>query len=130
MSEDVPYDTAARDSPVARRAASDFGTALGLGLDMALVLLDDSDPSSRRVMARLERAAARCAREQVPLEAIQHVIHDSVKTGLGLGDPGRRRLGFGMGGSDECLIVDLLDTLTSAVSRAYVAQLRSAPGSL
>src|SRR5690606_35706670 len=113
MSEDVPYETAARDSPVARRAESDFGTALGLGLDMALVLLDDSDPSSRRVMARLERAAARCAREQVPLEAIQHVIHDSVKTGLGLGDPDRRRLGLGVVGTGDRLRGALLLVLTS-----------------
>lgn len=102
---------------------ADFGTAFRVGLGLALALLDDSDPSGQQVLARLELAAARWAREEVPLEIIQHALHEGVKNGLGL-RPGAGRAD----GSDGCFVADVLDTLTSAVSRAYVAQVRAGRG--
>lgn len=108
------------------RRGSDFETAFRVGLGLALALLDDSDPSGRRVLARLEVAAARWAREEVPLEVIQHALHEGVKSGLGLRDPAARRTSAAtVDGVDGCFVVDVLDTLTAAVSRAYVAQVRS-----
>ncbi|MEU4311902.1 hypothetical protein [Nocardia sp. NPDC024068] len=102
---------------------ADFGTAFRVGLGLALALLDDSDPSGQQVLARLEVAAARWAREDVPLEVIQHALHEGVKNGLGLRpEPGRA------GGVDGCFVADVLDTLTAAISRAYVAQVRADRG--
>ncbi|WP_433492768.1 hypothetical protein [Nocardia grenadensis] len=107
--------------PAAReRPGPDFETAFRVGLGMALALLDDSDPSGRQVLARLEVAAARWAREEVPLEMIQHALHQGVKSGLGLRNSAER--------VDGGFVIDVLDTLTAAVSRAYVAQVRSRPG--
>ncbi|WP_063058158.1 hypothetical protein [Nocardia sienata] len=113
--------------PVAReRPGSDFETAFRVGLGMALALLDDSDPSGRRILARLELAAARWAREEVPLEIIQHALHEGVKSGLGLrSSAARQTLDTAADSVDGCFVVDVLDTLTAAVSRAYVAQVRS-----
>lgn len=103
---------------------TDFGTAFRVGLELALALLDDSDPSGRQVLARLEVAAARWAREEVPLELIQHALHEGVKNGLGLTDSRIPRHPE-PGCVDGTFVVDVLDTLTAAVSRAYVAQVRS-----
>ncbi|WP_280460326.1 hypothetical protein [Nocardia carnea] len=110
----------------ARRPVADFGTAFRVGLGLALALLDDSDPSGRQVLARLEVAAARWAREEVPLEVIQHALHEGVKSGLGLrGSRLPCRSDPASGGVDGSFVVDVLDTLTAAVSRAYVAQVRN-----
>lgn len=113
--------------PAAReRPGSDFETAFRVGLGMALALLDDSDPSGRQVLARLEVAAARWAREEVPLEIIQHALHEGVKSGLGLrSSAARQNLDAAAESVDGGFVVDVLDTLTAAVSRAYVAQVRS-----
>lgn len=108
--------------PARERPGADFGTAFRVGLGLALALLDDSDPSGRRILARLELAAARWAREEVPLEIIQHALHEGVKSGLGLRGPAARHT---LDSVDGCFVVDVLDTLTAAVSRAYVAQVRS-----
>lgn len=109
-----------------RRPVADFGTAFRVGLGLALALLDDSDPSGRQVLARLEVAAARWAREEVPLEVIQHALHEGVKSGLGLGGSRLlRSVDPAAEGLDGSFVVDVLDTLTAAVSRAYVAQVRS-----
>ncbi|WP_327151351.1 hypothetical protein [Nocardia sp. NBC_01329] len=114
------------DSEKTERPGSDFETAFRVGLGLALALLDDSDPSGRQVLARLEVAAARWAREGIPLEIIQHALHEGVKSGLGLRDPAGRRTSAGVADNvDGCFPVDVLDTLTAAVSRAYVAQVRS-----
>ncbi|MEU1981613.1 hypothetical protein [Nocardia sp. NPDC019395] len=116
-------------TPSTQRPAADFGTAFRVGLGLALALLDDSDPSGQQVLARLEVAAARWAREDVPLEVIQHALHEGVKSGLGLG--GSRRLrptDPAADGVDGSFVVDVLDTLTAAVSRAYVAQVRGGQG--
>jgi hypothetical protein len=115
------------ETPSTQRPAADFGTALRVGLGLALALLDDSDPSGQQVLARLEVAAARWAREDVPLEVIQHALHEGVKSGLGLGNSRLLRSADpGSDGVDGSFVVDVLDTLTAAVSRAYVAQVRSA----
>lgn len=114
-----------RSACVAERPVADFHTAFRVGLGLALALLDDSDPSGQQVLARLELATARWARADIPLEVIQHALHEGVKTGLGLRDP---RPGAtadpGAEGVDGSFVVDVLDTLTAAVSRAYVAQVR------
>ncbi|WP_459546528.1 hypothetical protein [Nocardia sp. X0981] len=115
----------ARSVCAVERPVADFETAFRVGLGLALALLDDSDPSGQQVLARLELAAARWARAGIPLEVIQHALHEGVKNGLGLRDP---RPGptadTGIEKVDGSFVVDVLDTLTTAVSRAYVAQVR------
>ncbi|MGW1737994.1 hypothetical protein ACWCPQ_04215 [Nocardia sp. NPDC001965] len=114
------------DPETTERPGADFETVFRVGLGLALALLDDSDPSGRQVLARLEVAAARWAREEVPLEIIQHALHEGVKSGLGLRGPAAPRTpAVPADNVDGCFVVDVLDTLTTAVSRAYVAQVRS-----
>ncbi len=72
------------DEPDPTHGGIDFGTALRIGLGLAPALLDDSDPSDRRVLARLENAATRWAREEIPLEVVHHALHEGVKNGLEL----------------------------------------------
>lgn len=113
------------DEPGFAPGGTDFGTALRIGLGLALALLDDSDPSGRRVLARLEQAAIRWARQEIPLEVVRHALHEGVKRGLELRGSPSSPLGT-HGVADSCFVVDVLDTLTTTVSRAYVAELRSA----
>lgn len=113
----------ARSASTAERPVADFETAFRVGLGLALALLDDSDPSGHRVLARLELAAARWARAGIPLEVVQHALYEGVKTGLGL--RGSRPDPAVADGGDDSFVVDVLDTLTAAVCRAYVAQMRS-----
>lgn len=114
-----------RSAYAEERPVADFETAFRVGLGLALALLDDSDPSGRQVLARLELAAARWARADIPLEVIQHALHEGVKNGLGLRDPRPEPAAApGVEGVDSSFVVDVLDTLTAAVSRAYVAQVR------
>ncbi|WP_040790480.1 hypothetical protein [Nocardia paucivorans] len=112
------------DAPDSVPGGTDFGTALQIGLGLALALLDDSDPSGRRILARLEQAAVCWARQEIPLEVVQHALHEGVKSGLGLRDSPPSRGVSGL--VDGCFVVDVLETLTTTVSRAYVAELRSA----
>ncbi|MGV9613623.1 hypothetical protein [Nocardia xishanensis] len=92
----------------------DFGTAIRMGLDLALALVEDADPSLDGMLRTLERHTTLWALDGVPIDDIQHAVHEGVKSGLAqLRDEAGPLL-------DCLLVVDLLDIMTSTVSRAYL----------
>ncbi|TQM32752.1 hypothetical protein [Nocardia bhagyanarayanae] len=100
----------------------DFGTAIRMGLDLALALVEDTDTSLDGMLRTLERHTKRWALDGVPIDEIQHAVHDGVRSGLA-------QLRDDAGPMLDCvLVVDLLDVMTSAVSRAYVAADRTVRG--
>ncbi|MBO0853090.1 MAG: helix-turn-helix domain-containing protein [Nocardia sp.] len=107
-------------------------------LELALSLLDGRDIPDKT--KHLENAAAAWAREGVPIDTIHHAIHEGFKIGFDLAvtnttagiagqDPGEQALteaDYTNLLTGTRLLVEILDTMTTAVSGAYVRELRSA----
>lgn len=119
-------------------------------LELAVSMLDGKD--IRAKTERLEDAAGQWAREGVPINTIHHAIHEGFKIGLDLVTgaalrqaggayrpedaaepvPGGSRTVLTLGEDDYLSLVDgakrvveMLDTMTTAVSVAYVRELRA-----
>ncbi|MQY17680.1 PucR family transcriptional regulator [Nocardia macrotermitis] len=114
-------------------------------LELAVSMLDGKDVRAKT--ERLEDAAGQWAREGVPINTIHHAIHEGFKIGLDLvtGAAVRHQsLGADRGGdagSEPMLtlntadyenlvdgakrVVEMLDTMTTAVSVAYVRELKA-----
>lgn len=109
-------------------------------LEISVSMLDGQDIPEKT--ERLEEAAAQWAREGVPIDTIHHAIHEGFKIGFDLVVANAAAAQRGSGGSDEAmltltladyeslldgakLVVEMLDTLTTAVSMAYVRELRA-----
>lgn len=110
-------------------------------LELAVSMLDGKD--IRAKTERLEDAAGQWAREGVPINTIHHAIHEGFKIGLDLVTGAALRHAVGaaeppagtvltLGDEDyESLVrgakrvVEMLDTMTTAVSVAYVRELRA-----
>ncbi|WP_024804605.1 CdaR family transcriptional regulator [Nocardia sp. BMG51109] len=107
-------------------------------LELAVGMLDGTNIPEK--IERLKDAAAQWAREGVPIDTIHHAIHEGFKIGLELvvsGSAGRQRAAAGdgemvitladyeslIGGAK--LVVEMLDTMTTAVSTAYVRELKA-----
>ncbi|MBF6174446.1 helix-turn-helix domain-containing protein [Nocardia blacklockiae] len=111
-----------------------------LCLELAVSMLDGADvPEKTR---KLEDTAAQWAREGVPIDTIHHAIHEGFRLGLDLvvtsatnsyrrtvdGDEqmlALRREDYDNLVGAAKMVVDMLDTMTTAVSKAYVRELRS-----
>ncbi|RDI42464.1 hypothetical protein [Nocardia mexicana] len=113
---------------------SDWGTGgsdptavMRLGFELAIVLLDATEAAATQALHRLEDAAADWARDGVPIDTVQHAIHCGVKVSLDRIDPSGGR-GRSDPLADRAFLVDILDVLTSTVSRAYVAAIQHRPG--
>ncbi|WP_067834384.1 hypothetical protein [Nocardia lijiangensis] len=100
----------------------DFGTAIRMGLDLALALVEDADTSLDGMLRTLERHTTLWALDGVPIDEVQHAVHEGVKSGLAQLRDGAEPV------LDCSLVVDLLDIMTSAVSRAYLAADRTLRG--
>ncbi|WP_433709462.1 PucR family transcriptional regulator [Nocardia sp. CA-084685] len=110
-------------------------------LELAVSMLDGSNIPEKT--GRLEDAAAQWAREGVPIGTIHHAIHEGFKIGFDLVvSPALAQ--HRASGSDDTepmltpsmadyhsildgakLVVEMLDTMTTAVSVAYVRELRA-----
>ncbi|QLY30529.1 PucR family transcriptional regulator [Nocardia huaxiensis] len=110
-------------------------------LEIAVSMLDGEDIPAK--IGRLQEAAAQWAREGVPIDTIHHAIHEGFQIGFDLvvdtaaakyrmssGHPA-----FTISGEDyeslvgaAKLVVAMLDRMTTAVSLAYVRELRSVVG--
>ncbi|RDI55862.1 PucR family transcriptional regulator [Nocardia mexicana] len=115
----------------------DVTTITRMNLEFAVSMLDGTDIPDK--IERLKDAAAQWAREGVPIDTIHHAIHEGFKIGLELVVSGtaarQRKTGDGtmtitlsdyealMGGAER--VVGMLDTMTTAVSMAYVRELRA-----
>ncbi|WP_024806098.1 hypothetical protein [Nocardia sp. BMG51109] len=133
-SADGPLDRSggARDSPWNPEKRWDTGgsdptAVMRLGFELAIVLLDATESAAAVALHRLEDAAADWARDGVPIDTVQHAIHRGVKVSLDRIDPTGAR-GRTDPVADRAFLVDMLDVLTSAVSRAYVAEIQARPG--
>ncbi|MEV0299349.1 hypothetical protein [Nocardia sp. NPDC050710] len=106
------------------QVGADFSAAFREGLDRAIAILDDLDESGV-VLARLELAAAQGARDGVPIEVVQHAVRESVQTSFGLVEPSASHTISGVR-VDGVHMVEVLELLTAAVSRAYGMHSRTA----
>ncbi|MBB5911343.1 hypothetical protein BJY24_000210 [Nocardia transvalensis] len=100
-------------------SGSDPKSVMRLGFELAIVLLDATEAVATQALERLEVAAGDWARDGVPIDTVQHAIHRGVKVSLDRIDPTGER-----GCADRAFLVDMLDLLTSTVSRAYVAAIQ------
>ncbi|MEV0246332.1 helix-turn-helix domain-containing protein [Nocardia sp. NPDC050712] len=107
-------------------------------LELAVSMLDGTDAPDK--IRRLEHSAAQWAREGVPIDTVHRAMHEGFRIGLDLvvssaangysheDDP--QLLVLRRGDYDDLvggarIVVDILDTMTTAVSKAYVRELRS-----
>ncbi|MEU6586140.1 helix-turn-helix domain-containing protein [Nocardia sp. NPDC046763] len=108
-------------------------------LEFAVAMLDGQNiPAQTK---KLEAAAAQWAREGVPIDTIQHAIHEGFLMGLDLvvsGTAPRRAMPRDAASegpiafadyenllSGTRLVVEMLDTMTTTISKAYVRELRA-----
>jgi len=131
----------------------DITTITRTCLELAISLLDGRDIPEKT--ERLKDAAAAWAREGVPIDTIHHAIHEGFKIGFDLvvtnattktrtNTGGGNNSNAGTGPADNSeptltlthtdytnllqgakLLVEILDTMTTAVSHAYVRELRA-----
>ncbi|MFE9322270.1 PucR family transcriptional regulator [Nocardia sp. NPDC052278] len=109
-------------------------------LELAVSMLDGSNIPEKT--ERLENAAAQWAREGVPIDTIHHAIHEGFKIGFDLvvSTALAQQCASGSAETDPMLlsmadyqsildsaklVVEMLDTMTTAVSVAYVRELRA-----
>lgn len=92
-------------------------------LEFAMSMMDGQDMPEKVV--RLENAAGQWAREGVPIDTIQHAIHEGFQIGLDLVVSMATDKDFDDLVSGSKMLIEILDIMTSAVSRAYIRELRS-----
>ncbi len=69
---------------------SDPIVVMRMGFEPALILLGDASGPAGCALRRLEDAAAEWARDAIPIDTVQHAIHDGVKLTLNRIDPAGR----------------------------------------
>ncbi|WP_024806097.1 CdaR family transcriptional regulator [Nocardia sp. BMG51109] len=109
-------------------------------LELAVGMLDGTNIPEK--IERLKDAAAQWAREGVPIDTIHHAIHEGFKIGFDLvvSSAATKHRSAGSGEHDGMtlsladyesliggaqLVVEMLDTMTTAVSTAYVRELKA-----
>ncbi|MFC9894861.1 PucR family transcriptional regulator [Nocardia sp. NPDC127579] len=92
-------------------------------LEFAVSMLDGIDIPAK--LARLQDAAAGWAREGVPIDTIHHSIHEGFKIGLELVVSKAELADYDNLVDGAKMVVEMLDQITSAISVAYVRELRS-----
>lgn len=95
-------------------------------LELAVSMLDDQGIPEKT--ERLEEAAAEWAREGIPIETIHHAVHEGFKIGLELILAGASPEDYEVLLAGCRRLLDILDTITSTVARAYVRELRAVVG--
>ncbi|MFF0453815.1 PucR family transcriptional regulator [Nocardia africana] len=119
----------------------DITTITRVCLELAVSMLDGSNIPEKT--GQLENAAAQWAREGVPIGTIHHAIHEGFKIGFDLvvSTASAKQRASGSADADPMralstadyqsildaakLVVEMLDTMTTAVSVAYVRELRA-----
>ncbi|WP_405181652.1 helix-turn-helix domain-containing protein [Nocardia sp. NBC_01377] len=101
----------------------DVTTITRVCLQLAVGMLDGDDIPEKT--EQLEHAAAGWAREGVPIDTILHAVHEGFKLGLDLVVGKATTTDFGDLVDGTKLVLEILDTMTTAISVAYVRELRS-----
>ncbi|MEV0296904.1 helix-turn-helix domain-containing protein [Nocardia sp. NPDC050710] len=92
-------------------------------LEFAVSMLDGKDIPAK--LQRLQDAAAGWAREGVPIDTIHHSIHEGFKIGLDLVVSGASIKDYDNLVDGAKAVLEMLDQITSAISVAYVRELRA-----
>lgn len=111
----LPHPRTAPGAPNVR-----LRTNIRVGLELAISMLDEA--SDAHTLADLEGAAARWARQGLAIDTVHHALHEGVRIGLGLLDATGDSAGLGDPIAGVTFVIDLLDSLTTAVSRAYIEE--------
>ncbi|GAB2656604.1 PucR family transcriptional regulator [Nocardia goodfellowii] len=101
----------------------DVTTITRVCLEFAVSMLDGVDIPAK--LARLQDAAAGWAREGVPIDTIQHSIHEGFKIGLDLVVSNAHIKDYDNLVDGAKMVLEMLDQITSAISVAYVRELRA-----
>ncbi|MEV6276607.1 helix-turn-helix domain-containing protein [Nocardia sp. NPDC051832] len=93
-------------------------------LELALKMLNGGldGPESTH---KLQAAAEAWAREGIPIDTIQHAVHEGFKLGFDLVLADATAADFESLKAGSRRILEILDTITTTVSRAYVRELRA-----
>lgn len=102
----------------------DVTTITRVCLELAASMLDGKNISAK--VEQLEEAAAGWAREGVPIDAIHNAIHAGFKMGMDLVVSNLTVKDFDSFVDGSKTNIEILHTLTSAISRAYFRELRAA----
>ncbi|MFI9408818.1 PucR family transcriptional regulator [Nocardia gamkensis] len=97
-----------------------------LCLELAVSMLDGSDIPEKTLLLR--NAAAGWAREGIPIDTIHHAVHEGFKLGFDLIVANATAADFDSLKDISRRLLEILDTITSTVSRAYVTELRAVVG--
>ncbi|MEU8898599.1 helix-turn-helix domain-containing protein [Nocardia sp. NPDC048505] len=104
--------------------SGDVTTITRVCLEFAVSMLDGNDIPAK--LARLQEAAASWAREGVPIDTIHHSIHEGFKIGFELVVANASLTDYDNMVDGAKMVLEMLDQITSAISVAYVRELRSA----
>lgn len=107
---------------------SNLITIARCGLEGVTAAIRTGRPVPERTVARLEAIAARMADRELPIALIQHVMHAGIKAGFELvasERPRSVRQGFF---TDGARLIQATQTLSTAVLRGYVGEVRSMTG--
>lgn len=119
------------DSMVSRGAAPDSGTreyvtdVTQACLDVAVATLDGRYRSAARSLKPLEVAAAQWARDGVPIERINHAIHDGFRLMMELISSNAFGTDANYLARVRRVAMEVLETVTSTMSFAYVKELHA-----
>ncbi|QLY34369.1 helix-turn-helix domain-containing protein [Nocardia huaxiensis] len=100
--------------------SGDVTTITRLCLELAVSMLDGEDIPAKT--GRLAEAAAGWAREGVPIDVVLHAIHEGFKVGMGLTVSNATAQDFESVVNGAKLVIELLDTISATVARAYVRE--------
>ncbi|MEU7629721.1 helix-turn-helix domain-containing protein [Nocardia sp. NPDC049220] len=104
----------------------DITTITGLCLELAVGMLDGADIPGKTL--HLRNAAAGWAREGIPIDTIHHAVHEGFKLGFDIVVANATAADFDSVKDISRRLLEILDIITSTVSRAYVAELRVVVG--
>lgn len=97
-----------------------------LCLELSVSMLDGKDIPAKT--DRLAEAAAGWAREGVPIDTILHSIHEGFKVGIDLVVANATVMDYDNVVDGAKLVVEMLDTMTAIVARAYVREHKAVVG--
>ncbi|MEU2253585.1 helix-turn-helix domain-containing protein [Nocardia xishanensis] len=109
----------------AEASGTDLASVIAICLESASMLLDGRDEPDLAGMARLEEAAAEWAREEIPLDSVLHAIFEGSRIGHRLVSDANSARDFDGASSAVFVLIDVLDTLTTIVTMAYLRELRA-----
>lgn len=101
----------------------DITTITRVCLEFAVSMLDGTDIPEK--LQRLQDAATAWAREGVPIDTIHHSIHEGFKMGMDLVMSNATMTDHENLVDGAKMVVEMLDMITSAISVAYVRELRA-----